>query len=162
MEASTQLPTTVQQAVFVKADQDRCGEKRGLGIDTIDFKVTSRESSGVFVIEVTMVTKGGPVRHVHYDQDEWWYIVKGEFVLEIGQERFVLGEGDSAWGPRGVPHVWANVSFPGAKFVAVITPPGQAEAFFLEASKPDQLPGVDSRLFHRYGMEVVGPPLSIG
>ena len=161
MDASIQLPTTAMPAVFVKAGGDRFGQKRGLGIDTLDFKVTSRESSGVFVLEITMHTKGGPVRHIHHDQDEWWYVVKGEFVLEIGKERFVLGEGDSAWGPRGVPHVWSNISYPGAKFVAFVTPAGQAEAFFLEATKTNRLPGVESELFGRYGFEVVGPPLPI-
>jgi mannose-6-phosphate isomerase-like protein (cupin superfamily) len=83
MQASIQLPTAVQQAALVKAGQDRYSQERGLGINTIDFKVTLRESSGVFVIEITMKTKGGPVRHVHYDQDEWWYVVKGQFVIEI-------------------------------------------------------------------------------
>ena len=161
METSNQLPTAAAQAAFVKAGQDRYSQKRGLGINTIDFKVTERESSGVFVVEITMLTKGGPVRHVHYNQDEWWYVVKGEFVVEIGQERFVLGEGDFVWGPRGVPHVWANVSFPGAKMVAFVTPAGQVEAFFLEASKTNQLPGVASELFRKYGFDVVGPPLAI-
>src|SRR5512135_835415 len=162
METSIQLPTAAAQTAFVKAGEDRYGQKRGLGIDTIDFKVTSSESSGVFVVEITMHTKGGPVRHVHYNQDEWWYVVTGEFVVEIGQERFVLGEGDSVWGPRGVPHAWANVSFAGAKMVAQVSPAGQLEAFFLETTKTNQLPGVDSELFRKYGFDVVGPPLPIG
>ena len=161
MEAGIKVPTAVQPAVFLKAGEDRYGHKRGLGINTIDFKVTKRESAGVFILEITMHKNGGPVRHVHHGQDEWWYVVKGEFAIEVGEERRVLGEGDSAWGPRGIPHVWASVSGPGARFVAALTPAGEAEGFFLEGAKANQVPGMDSPLFHKYGFEVVGPPLPV-
>jgi hypothetical protein len=51
--------------------------------------------------------KGGPPRHFHYDQDEWFYAIKGNFAFEVGEERFTLGPGDALLAPRLVPHVWA-------------------------------------------------------
>ena len=28
--------------------------------------------------------KGGPPRHVHFEQDEWFYVIKGDYVFEVG------------------------------------------------------------------------------
>jgi mannose-6-phosphate isomerase-like protein (cupin superfamily) len=73
-------------AITVAAGQDRFGEHRGLGISSIAFKVTSQDSNGLLIIENTFREKGGPARHLHYEQDEWFYAVEGEFVMEVGQE----------------------------------------------------------------------------
>ena len=36
------------------------------------------------MLENTFHAKGGPARHLHYDQDEWFYAVEGEFIIEVG------------------------------------------------------------------------------
>jgi quercetin dioxygenase-like cupin family protein len=56
-----------------------------MGITTLAFKVATADTgAGLFVIEQTNHAKGGPPRHVHPDQDEWFYVVAGEFVVEVG------------------------------------------------------------------------------
>ncbi|HSJ57979.1 MAG TPA: VOC family protein, partial [Anaerolineae bacterium] len=60
-------------ATFVAAGGDRFGEQRGLGISRIDFKVVPQDSTGLLVLENTFHARGGPARHLHYDQDEWFY-----------------------------------------------------------------------------------------
>ncbi len=57
-------------ALQVAAGADRFGEQRGLGISTIAFKVTTPNSSDFFLLENTFMAKGGPARHLHYDQEE--------------------------------------------------------------------------------------------
>ena len=96
-------------ALWVAAGEDRLGETRGLGISVIAFKLLPQDSSGLLVIENTFHAPGGPARHLHYDQDEWFYALEGEFVVEVGAERFSLQPGDSLLAPRQVPHVWAYV-----------------------------------------------------
>ena len=93
----------------VAAGEDRYGDYRGLGVSFIAFKVTPQDSSGLLVLENTFHQKGGPARHLHTDQDEWFYCVEGEFIIEVGQERLTLNPGDSLLAPRQVPHVWAYV-----------------------------------------------------
>src|SRR5512143_3284041 len=101
---------TSMQAFWVRRDDDRLGEHLGNSISDIFFKVSTEDSHGsLVVVEMTHHAKGGPVRHLHYEQDEWFYIVEGEYVFEIGQGRIRLKPGDSAFGPRKVPHVWAFV-----------------------------------------------------
>ena len=109
MTETRQTPASLLPALRVAAGEDRFGEHRGLGISKIDFKVTPQDESGLLILENTFHAKGGPARHLHYDQDEWFYAIEGEFIFEIGQERFTLKPGDSLLGPRRVPHVWAYV-----------------------------------------------------
>ncbi len=90
MGNSVETPTSHTPADPVAADQDQFGERRGLGVSTITFKVTPQDSAGTFIIENTFHAKGGPARHLHYEQDEWFYAVEGEFLLEVGTEKFRL------------------------------------------------------------------------
>jgi quercetin dioxygenase-like cupin family protein len=93
---SDDLPT----ALLLAAGADRFGQSRGLGISTIAFKVTTPNPSGVFILENTFFAKGGPARHLHYDQEEWFYILEGEFLFEVGADRFRLQPGESLLAPR--------------------------------------------------------------
>src|SRR5215471_16355760 len=76
--------------IVVPAGEDRFGSFKTLGISSVAFKVTAQESRDLFVVEITLVQKGGPAKHVHFYQDEWFYVLEGEFILEVGQERFHL------------------------------------------------------------------------
>ena len=150
------------QAFWVGRGDDRLGEHLGLKISDVFFKVAMEDShGGLLVVEMTHHEKGGPGRHFHYDQDEWFYVVEGEYVFEVGQERMRLKPGDSVFGPRKVPHVWAFVGDQPGRILFVFTPAGQMEAFFREIGKAYAPPPLDPDLFRAYGMELVGPPLAI-
>ena len=153
--------TGMPAVLHVAAGQDRFGEQRGLGISTIEFKVTPQESSGLFVLENTFHAKGGPARHLHYEQDEWFYVVEGEFLFEVGQERFTLAPGDSLLGPRRVPHVWAHVGAGRGRILVAFMPAGEMEAFFREVTRTDAMPAQDPELWRAHGMELLGPPLPV-
>ena len=99
----------IERAFRVASGEDRFGEHWGLGVSHIDFKVSSQDSSGILILENTFQQKGGPARHLHYDQDEWVYSIEWEFIIEIGKERLRLEPGDSLLAPCRVPHVWAFV-----------------------------------------------------
>src|ERR1700736_2543131 len=97
------------KALRVAAGADCFSEQRGLGISIIAFKVTTPNLDGVFILENTFLAKGGPARHLHYEQEEWFYVLEGEFKFEVGEEHFLLHPGDSLLAPRRFPHVWAFV-----------------------------------------------------
>ncbi|MBN1964466.1 MAG: cupin domain-containing protein [Anaerolineae bacterium] len=140
---------------------DRFGEQRGLGISTIDLKVSSLESGDLFVLENTFHARGGPARHLHYDQDEWFYAVEGEFIFEVGDERIRLAAGDSLFAPRKVPHVWAYVGDARGRVLVVFTPAGKMEAFFRAVTGANAMPPQDPALWRAHGMELLGPPLPV-
>jgi quercetin dioxygenase-like cupin family protein len=163
MNDSLQTPEGISSAPIMRvaSGEDRFGEHRGLGISSIDFKVCSQDTNGLFILENTFHDKGGPPRHLHYDQDEWFYSIEGEFLVEVGQERIRLQPGDSLLAPRKVPHVWAYVGTTRGRILIAFTPAGKMEAFFREVTKANAMPPQDPALWRAHGMELLGPPLSV-
>ena len=153
------LPIEATRPVAAGADQ--FGEVRSLGISTIAFKVVPQDESGLFILENTFQAKGGPARHLHYAQDEWFYAVEGEFVVEVGSKRFNLHPGDSLLAPRNVPHVWAYVGDSVGRMLITFLPAGKMEAFFREVTKANAMPPQDPALWQAHGMELLGPPLPV-
>lgn len=145
----------------VAADEDQFGEHRGLGVSEITFKVTPKDGNGIFIIENTFHQKGGPAKHLHFDQDEWFYAVEGEFILEVGQERFKLSPGDSVLAPRKIPHVWTYTGSGRGRILIAFMPAGKMEVFFREVTKANAMPPQDPELWRAHGMELLGPPLKL-
>ncbi len=159
------LPTSASSSnlaiVRVAAGEDRFGEHRGLGVSVVAFKVCPQDSSDLLIIENTFHTRGGPARHLHYDQDEWFYALEGEFIIEVGDERWTMKPGDSLLAPRQVPHVWAFVGDTTGRMLITFMPAGKMEAFFREVTKAEAMPAQDPELWRAHGMELVGPPLPV-
>ena len=147
-------------SLFLAAGQDQFAQHRGLGVSAILFKVSG--SNSLFVLENVFHQKGGPARHLHHGQDEWFYVLEGEFLIEIGEERRRLHPGDSIFAPRKVPHVWAFVGEGRGRILVSFAPAGQMEAFFLEVTKANAMPPQDPALWRAHGMELLGPPLPVG
>ncbi len=161
MDDSLQTSANMTSVMRVASGEDRFGEHRGLGISVIDFKVAGQDSKGLLILENTFHAKGGPARHLHYDQDEWFYCVEGEFIIEVGQERITLMPGDSLLAPRAVPHVWAYIGDARGRMLITFAPAGKMEAFFREVTKTNAMPPQNPELWRAHGMELLGPPLSI-
>lgn len=155
----------IGQGARVPAGEDRFQKRRKVfGTMSIDRKVSGSETDGnLFILENTNDSKGGPPRHLHHGQEEWFYVVEGEYAVEIGDERHRLGPGDSILAPRKTPHVWAHVGEGTGRLIVAFRPAGDVESFFAAMS---QVKGTPSReelhgLFRSHGMEVTGPPLEV-
>lgn len=146
---------------LVPAGADRYGEFRGLGVSSIAFKVVPADADGLLILENTFHARGGPARHRHLAQDEWFFAVEGEFIIEIGSARHTLRAGDSILGPRGIPHVWACVGDGRGRIVIAFSPAGQMESFFREVTQANAMPPQDPKLWLAHGMELLGPPLVV-
>jgi quercetin dioxygenase-like cupin family protein len=143
----------------VEAGQDRLGETHSLGFSTILFKVLPRETSGgLFVIEHKNLGNGGPPVHLHPHQEEWFYVMEGEVLFQVGESRRQLGAGESLLGPRGIAHGFVGVGAKPAHMLIAFSPAGSMEAFFREAAVPNG-PKMDAALFAKYDMQYVGPPI---
>lgn len=102
-----------------------------MGVIPLQMKVATSDTDGaLFIFEHVNMGKGGPPRHFHYEQDEWFYVIKGDFVFEVGDERLTLKPGDSLFAPRMVPHVWAHVGDDPGTLLLGVQPAGSLEAFF--------------------------------
>lgn len=157
------METTQMRPFQVARNVDRLAAHRDVGIGSLFFKVTTADSNGaLLVVEITHHAKGGPPRHLHRDQDEWFLVTEGQYIVEIGDERYVLGPGDSAFGPRGVPHCWVNVGEGPGRITFVFTPASRAEAFFLAITNANTMAPTDPAFWLPFGMALVGPPLKVG
>jgi quercetin dioxygenase-like cupin family protein len=149
----------------VAAGKDRFDEEITLGGEPNDCKVSGQDTSGAMCVFEFSGSGGGP-RHLHRDQDEWIYVLEGDFTFEIGARQFRLGPGESAFLPRNVPHAWAADPNRKGKVLDVYQPAGQMEDFFREigkhkASLVHEALDFDAfrRLFQDHGMELTGPPI---
>ena len=156
------LAPTSSEIHPVGAGQDRLGETHSLGFSTILFKVLTQDTgSGLFVIEHKNLGHGGPPVHIHPHQDEWFDVMEGEVLFQVGGERETLRAGESVLGPRGIPHGFMGAGEKPAHMIIAFTPAGMMEGFFRETAVPNG-PPMDAHLFAKYDMQYVGPPLVAG
>ena len=156
----------IRAAHYVPAGRDRFRGRREIPLTRtlIDIKVSTLDTDGALsVAEITSLHKGGPGRHLHREQDEWFYVLEGEYVIEVGEERYEPGAGDSLLAPRKVAHVWSHVGEGTGRLIAALQPAGEIEAFFEDLAKLGSGPEREDLrgVFGSHGMELVGPPLSI-
>jgi quercetin dioxygenase-like cupin family protein len=128
------------------------------------FKVTGEDTGGAFdyfVVEVS--PRGGPPLHVHHAQEETIHVLSGRFKVRIGEELFRLDVGGFAYLPSGVPHTFLNLADEPGEVIVVYTPGGGHR--FYEELGPLTRNGTPDRatvaaVFEKYGMTLLGPPLS--
>jgi quercetin dioxygenase-like cupin family protein len=97
---------------------------------------------------------------LHHEQDEFWYVILGEYLFQVGSERYRAQAGDCLLGPRNVPHAYAFVGSSTGRVLISFTPAGKIQEYF---ERP-RTPGVyvaDADLYRAYGMELLGEPLSL-
>lgn len=154
-----------RKAVYVPNGKNRFEEELMIwGVIPFQIKVSGKDTDGsFFVFEHAKMGKGGPPRHFHYEQDEWFYAMEGEFTLEVGDEKFMLRPGDSLFAPRMIPHVWAYVGDKPGTLLLAVQPAGSLEEFFMKSCGMTHPPSPEEaeKLFAAHGMKVVGPPLAV-
>ena len=92
----------VQDAVTVAAGK---GEARWWFGQLAEIKATAADTAGQFtLVEVTCPPGYRGLRHVHHKEDEAFWLVEGDMVLEIGGTPIQMHPGDYAFGPRNIPH----------------------------------------------------------
>ena len=160
----------------VAAGKDRFNEPIKLGGphgEPNDCKVSGKDTNGAMCVFEFTGASGGPP-HLHHDQDEWIYVVEGEFEFHVDNKRLRLSAGESVFMPRKVAHMWGCVSANPGKIINVYQPAGKMEEFFRELGKPpedlitaeqmvaksyteEQVKSL-RRLFETHGMDLFPPP----
>lgn len=131
-----EITDTQNQAKYVPAGTGPmyCGPG-----DRVSFLVTGAESSGsCFILEGMVAPGGGPPPHVHYFEDETFYMLEGTATFHAGEQTIHAKRGDCIHIPRGTVHWFKNEgSMPGRALV-VISPAGPTgmQQFFEESFTP--------------------------
>jgi quercetin dioxygenase-like cupin family protein len=151
----------------VNAGEARFGvhyKMKGVTQNTLDVKISGKDTENdVAVFEQTGLTpKGGPPLHIHPNQDEWFYVVEGNYVFQVGADTYQLKPGDTIFLPRNVPHAFVQLTEKG-KMVVSYLPAGKMEDFFAVTDKWTSPPTKEeiATVFANHDMQVVGPPLKV-
>ena len=105
LEAQSAAPAASSGVHVVGAGSDCFGQPRNLGFSSsLLFKVSGSDTNGsLFIIEHAHLQPGGPVLHLHLNQEEWFYVMEGEVAFQVGEQRIICDQG-MVLAPRRIPH----------------------------------------------------------
>lgn len=172
--ADTNQATTngnVRQSVLVRSGftrtSDRTDERAPSPSGMFDTEVVrSSDSEGRLAIFVFPAGEHHPYRgaplHLHHEQDEWIYVLAGEFVAEVGGKRMRLKPGDSLLMPMKVPHRWSVAQEQHCGAIHLYSPAGLMEMDWSPAAQDTDPKNQEARKaeFEKHGLTLLGAPLS--
>jgi mannose-6-phosphate isomerase-like protein (cupin superfamily) len=148
--------------LFIKANETRFeGQQRLMKNDLLRCVISSDDSETGLLFGTTMPGalkgKGGPPLHIHKDQDEIFFVVSGEFLIQIDDKVFTARTGDAAFIPRGTKHTFANPveNNPGSLISVHLPGSKEMEGYFktIASGKFPETTGAD--------LSEVGPPIKV-
>ena len=151
----------------VNAGESRIGEHykmKGVTSNTLDIKISASDTGGELAVfeQIGQSPKGGPPLHIHTKQDEWFYVLEGEYLFQVGEERFQLKTGDTIFLPRNIQHAFVQKTEQ-ARVIVSYLPAGKMEDFFKVTNSWTEPPSTEEikRVFEEHDMIIAGPPLKI-
>ena len=60
--------------------------------------------------------------HVHHEDDEAWYVLRGRLGFLLGDEEFEAGPGSAVLARKGTPHTYRNAGDVEAEYLLVMPP----------------------------------------
>jgi quercetin dioxygenase-like cupin family protein len=161
----TNLFMRTDKGFKVGAGEARFGEHFKMKVvthNTLDIKISSSDTENeLAMFEQTGLTpSGGPPLHIHPFQDEWFYVLEGEYLFQVGEDKYAMKAGDTIFLPRNVQHAFIQLTEKGRMIVSYM-PAGKMEAFFKVTDKWVSPPSREeiAKTFADHDMKVVGPPL---
>ncbi len=160
------LPSRTEVGFKVNAGEARFGKHykmKGVTLNTLDIKISGSDTENDLAVfeQVGLTPNGGPPLHIHPFQDEWFYVIEGEYLFQVGDKKYQIMSGDTIFLPRNVQHAFIQLSEKGKMIVSYL-PAGKMEAFFQVTDRWTSPPSKDeiARVFENHDMKVVGSPLS--
>lgn len=124
-----------------------------------------RTGGAYSLFEVVSPAGGGVPLHAHRREDEAFYLLDGELLVQAGDRRFRTAAGAFVQFPKGTPHAYATVGGRPARLLVIVSPGGY-ERFF-EAMSRVPVPAGGPPDFGRvmavaaeFEVDVLGPPLA--
>ena len=162
--AAEQIPAaSAQQPSILHANESLSGAPLRMIGNVLWTKLATTDGHGsLSVLQNTISAHNGPPLHVH-PFEEFFYILEGSFVFEIGDDSFAADPGDFLHVPGNIPHVFQNTTEREAKLL-LIARPGGVEKYFSEvAAQAIHDPGNIAALHavgERYCIRIIGPSIA--
>ena len=91
--------------------------------------------------------------HVHYADDEAWYVLEGLLGFQRGDERIEAPAGTAVLVPRGTPHAYWNAHTEATRYLLVMTP---RIAALIDALHEPAATGRAREVFRAHESELLG------
>jgi len=158
VEAQSAAPTPSSELHVVGAGNDRFGQPHTLGFSSsLLFKIAGSDTNGgLFIVEHAHLQPGGPPLHLHFNQEEWFYVTEGAAAFQVGEQRVNLRSGESVLAPRRIPHTFSSIGAAPARMLIAFCPAGKMEEYFQGVGANPKL-NADPEFFQKCEMELVGP-----
>jgi quercetin dioxygenase-like cupin family protein len=132
IEDNMDARTTPLQATIVTPEQALVIKPFGLNMKVL---LSTEASGGAISVIIGWHKPGeGPPDHVHFSQEEIFYIVDGIYELRVGDRTEAVGPGTIVFIPRNVVHRFKNIGDTTACMLDWSLPAGQ-DHYFQEISK---------------------------
>ena len=163
-EMSPDLVQKSAQALVVGAEMDRWGRPIRTSAYEVWTKVSQTDTSQQWSLFEGRVPSGLAVPlHLHHGQEEWFWVLGGSFVFEVGGQIHRLREGMSLLIPRQIPHRWKKTNDADGRLLILAQPADRLENFFERmaglSAEQQQDAAVWRSLYADCRMELLGPPL---
>jgi mannose-6-phosphate isomerase-like protein (cupin superfamily) len=140
------------------------GQPRWFFGSLMTIKASAADTGGGYtLLDCTWPANVGTPLHVHYEEDEGFYVLEGSVSITVGDDVVELKAGEHAFGPRGIPHRF-DVGPEGARMVWILTLGGfedsveeaSVPAQALTTAPPEILPPENiAEIVLRHGMELL-------
>jgi uncharacterized cupin superfamily protein len=113
------------------------------------------------VLEDVSPPHHGPPLHRH-DFEEFFYILSGEFLVEVDGKPLQAHPGDFVHAPSGIPHVFQNTTNQDARMLVIVRPAASKTSSPKWPSlmtDPGDVAGINA-ISTRYGITILGPPIA--
>ena len=151
----------------VNAGEARFGKHykmKGVTLNTLDIKISGTDTENDLAVfeQIGLTPNGGPPLHIHPFQDEWFYVTEGEYLFQVGEDKYQMTSGDTIFLPRNVQNAFIQLSEKGKMIVSYL-PAGKMEEFFQVTDQWTSPPSKEeiAKVFEDHEMKVVGNPLKI-
>lgn len=134
--------------------------------DRVRILADSEATGGQCAIFETITSSGvGPPLHRHAHEDEYFVVQAGRVKFLIDGTEYIAEPGAFVLAPRGTVHSFVNIGKEPSRMIVTVTPGGlerpfreNAELFLRNAQAS---PAEIAAIFGRYGVELLGPPLTV-
>ena len=161
------FPKRTKKGFKVNAGEARFGvhyKMKGITLNTLDIKISGIDTENdLAVFEQTGLTpNGGPPLHIHPFQDEWFYVIDGEYLFQVGEDKYQMKSGDTIFLPRNLQHAFIQLTEKGKMIVSYL-PAGKMENFFKVTDQWTSPPSKAeiAKVFEDHEMKVVGLPIKV-
>ncbi|HYG33572.1 MAG TPA: cupin domain-containing protein, partial [Clostridia bacterium] len=112
------------------------------------------QTGGRLTLNELLIRRGQePPPHVHFGEDEGYYLLDGQITFHCEEHSYVAQTGDFVFLPRGLAH-WYHIHTETGRFLLFTTPSG-LENYFMEHSQPAEALVLPPRPANAYAPELM-------